>query len=158
MFGRLGAYLLKPEWLLFRLTSLATYLMRDPALFIDRVYGSRMTTPLRKVDRDYLIYEFSRPGVAEMNPRYFKGSNWDLDAAVGRICKNAFRFPVLQLQADSDPAQPPAIFADVATRCPNVRLEWITDAGHFDNLDQPAQVADAINRLVRAAERSSNSH
>ena len=157
-FGRLGAYLQKPQWLLFRVTWLATYLMRDPGRFIDRVYGSRMTTPLRRVDRDYLVYEFSRPGVAEMNPRYFWGTNWDLDAAVGKICTNAFPFPVLQLQADSDPAQPPAIFADVATRCPNVQLEWIIGASHFDNFDQPAQVADAINRFVRAAEPNDLSH
>jgi pimeloyl-ACP methyl ester carboxylesterase len=157
-FGRLGAYLQKPQWLLFRVTWLATYLMRDPGRFIDRVYGSRMTTPLRRVDRDYLVYEFSRPGVAEMNPRYSWGTNWDLDAAVGKICTNAFPFPVLQLQADSDPAQPPAIFADVATRCPNVQLEWIIGASHFDNFDQPAQVADAINRFVRAAEPNDLSH
>jgi pimeloyl-ACP methyl ester carboxylesterase len=57
---------------------------------------------------------------------------------------------VLQLQADRDPAQPPSIFADVATRCPTVQLEWITHAGHVDNFDQPAKVADAINRFVRA--------
>ena len=66
-FGRLGAYLQKPQWLLFRVTWLATYLMRDPGRFIDRVYGSRMTIPLRSLDRDYLVYEFSRPGVAAMN-------------------------------------------------------------------------------------------
>jgi len=151
--SRLAAYLAKPQWLLFRNTWLATYLMRDPARFIDRVYGSRMTTPLQQVDRDYLVYEFSRPGVAEMNPRYFKARNWDLDAAIGKICANAFPFPVLQLQADHDPAQPPAIFAESATRCPNVRLEWVTDASHFDNLDQPAQVADVINRFVHSVDR-----
>jgi pimeloyl-ACP methyl ester carboxylesterase len=117
-----------------------------------------MTTPLRQVDRDYLVYEFSRPGVAAMNPRYFMARNWDLNAAIGKICANAFPFPVLQLQADSDPAQPPAIFADVATRCPNVQLEWITGASHFDNFDQPAQVADAINRFVHSVEPSGLSH
>ena len=156
--GRLGTYLQKPQWLLFRVTRLATFLMRDPARFVDRVYGSRMTTPLRPVDRDYLVYEFSRPGVAAMNPRYFMARNWDLNAAIGKICANAFPFLVLQLQADSDPAQPPAIFADVATRCPNVQLEWITGASHFDNFDQPAQVADAINRFVHSVEPSGLSH
>ena len=80
-------------------------------------------------------------------------ANWDLDAALGAICANAFPFPVLQLQADRDPAQPPALFAGAAARCPNVRIEWITGASHFDNFDQPAQVAAAINRFVRAAER-----
>ncbi|MGO9178424.1 MAG: alpha/beta fold hydrolase [Candidatus Limnocylindrales bacterium] len=87
-----------------------------------------------------------------MNPRYFKARNWDLDAAIARICAHSLPFPVLQLQADRDRAQPPALFADAALRCPNVEVEWVTNAGHFDNFDQPAQVADAINRFVRSVE------
>lgn len=54
-----------------------------------------------------------------MNQKYFDADNWDLTAAIGEICKNEFPFPVLQLQADSDPAQPPSIFADMPTECPN---------------------------------------
>jgi pimeloyl-ACP methyl ester carboxylesterase len=88
-----------------------------------------------------------------MVPRYFLRRNWDLDTALGKICKNRFPFPVLQLQADSDAMQPPSIFAEMATQCPNVRIEWVTNASHFDNFDQPAQVADAINRFVHSAER-----
>jgi hypothetical protein len=37
----------------------------------------------------------------------FLGGNWDLDTAIGKICKNNFHFQVLQWEADSDPAQPP---------------------------------------------------
>ena len=144
-------YLQKPQWLLFRNNWIATYMMRDAGWFIDKVYATRMQTALAKMDRDYLVYEFSRPGVAEMNPRYFQHSHWDLGTALGKICKNQFPFPVLQLQGDSDQSQPQAMFAGIATECPNVRIEWITDANHFDNLDQPAQVADAINRFVHAA-------
>jgi len=58
---------------------------------------------------------------------------------------------VLQLQADSDPSQPKESFSDVERLFPNVRLEWITNASHFDNLDQPAQVADSLNRFLMAA-------
>ena len=150
---KIAAYLQKPQWLFFRINWIATYLMKDAGWFIDKVCGSRMTTPFKKVDRDYLVYEFSRTGVAEMNPKYFLGKNWDLDTAIGKICKNYFPFPVLQLQADSDPAQPPSIFADVATKCPNVRMEWVKGASHFDNFDQPAQVAEAINRFVLGSKR-----
>lgn len=85
-----------------------------------------------------------------MVPRYFAPGNWDLDTAIGKICKNDFSFPVLQLEATQDPAQPPSIFQDAATKCPNVRPEWVTDANHFDNFDQPIQVAEAINRFVNA--------
>jgi epoxide hydrolase 4 len=151
--GLLAAYLQKPQWLLFQSNWIATYMMADPGWFIDFVYGSRMVTPFQPADRDYLVYEFSRPGVAAQVSQYFLHANWDLDTAIGKICSNHFPFRVLQLQADSDPAQPPAIFADAATKCPHVPIEWVKNASHFDNFDQPAQVADAINRFVQAADR-----
>ena len=137
----------KPQWKVFQDTPKATEFLRDAARVIDLVYPSRMTTRLEKADRDYFVYEFSRPGVAEAIANYFKYENWDLEAAVTRVANNGFPFPVLQLQADSDPAQPVASFAD-PTKYPGVTLEWITDASHFDNLDQPEQVAAAINRFL----------
>ncbi len=141
-------YARKPQWKLFQDTAKAVALLRDAGPFIDMVYPPRMKTPFRKADRDYFVYEFSRPGVAEAIANYFKYENWDLEAAVTKIAQNTFPFPVLQLQADGDPSQPVSSFADVPALFPNVRLEWITNAGHFDNLDQPAQVAGAINRFL----------
>jgi pimeloyl-ACP methyl ester carboxylesterase len=148
--GMISAYIQKPQWLLFQSKFIGSYMMEDPGWFINLVYTKRMTTPFSQQDRDYLVYEFSRPGVSDMVPNYFLQKNWDLDTAIGKICTNNFPFPVLQLQADSDPAQPKSIFADVATECPHVQLEWVTNASHFDNFDQPQQVADAINRFVHA--------
>jgi hypothetical protein len=89
-----------------------------------------------------------------MNPRYFQSRNWDLRAAISKICESNFLFPVLQLQPDSDPAQPKSIFADLSGRCPNFQQQWITNASHFDNFDQPEQVADAINKFVKRARAS----
>lgn len=148
-----SAYLQKPQWFFFQNNWIASFLYQDAGWFIDTVYTNRMLTPLKPEDRNYLVYEYSRPGVAEMNPKYFDADNWDLTAAIGDICKNEFPFPVLQLQADSDPAQPRSIFADVPTECPNVQLEWVTNASHFSNFDQPLQVAEAINRFVHMRER-----
>jgi pimeloyl-ACP methyl ester carboxylesterase len=150
--GMISAYLQKPQWLLFQSRFIGAYMMQDPGWFIDTVYTKRMVTPFNQQDRDYLVYEFSRPGVSEMVPTYFLQENWDLDTAIGKICTNTFPFPILQLQADSDPAQPPSIFADIATRCPDIQIEWITNASHFDNFDQPQQVADSINNFVHAAD------
>lgn len=146
--GEAQALSKKPQWLLFQQTWVGTWFMQDPGWFIDGVYKTRMTTPFKKQDRDYFIYEFSRPGVAEQLPKYFDHRNWDLDTAIYGFCKNKYPFPVLALQADRDPAQPKAIFASAATVCPNVELKWITNASHFDNLDQPAQVAAAINGFL----------
>jgi pimeloyl-ACP methyl ester carboxylesterase len=146
--GMISAYIQKPQWLLFQSRFIGSYMMADPGWFINLVYPKRMVTPFEQQDRDYLVYEFSRPGVSDVVPQYFLQKNWDLDTAIGKICTNTFHFPVLQLQADRDPAQPPSLFADIATKCPNVQLEWITDASHFDNFDQPQQVAEAINRFI----------
>jgi pimeloyl-ACP methyl ester carboxylesterase len=146
--GMISAYIQKPQWLLFQSKFIGSYMMGDPGWFIGMVYTKRMVTPFNQQDRDYLVYEFSRPGVSDMVPNYFLQKNWDLDTAIGKICKNDFHFPVLQLQADRDPAQPKSIFADVATACPHVQMQWITNASHFDNFDQPQQVAEAINRFI----------
>ena len=137
----------KPQWKMFQDTPKATEFLRDAPKVIDLVYQPRMKTKLAAADRDYFVFEFSRPGVAEAIANYFKYESWDLETAVTKIAENRFPFPVLQLQADSDPSQPRESFAD-ATKYPGVRLEWITNANHFDNLDQPKQVADAINRFL----------
>ena len=83
---------------------------------------------------------------------YFRFENWDLEAAVTKIANNHFNSPVLQLQADSDPSQPKESFADVEALFPNVKLKWVTKASHFDNLDQPIQVAEAINDFLRSGQ------
>jgi len=146
----ISAYIQKPQWLLFQSKWIAQYMMQDAGWFIDTIYPKRMTTSFNQTDRDYLVYEFSRPGVSDMVPNYFLRKNWDLDTAIGKVCSNNFAFPVLQLQADSDLAQPPSLFADVSTKCPNVKIQWVTNASHFDNFDQPQQVADAINNYVHS--------
>lgn len=138
----------KPQWKLFQNTSVATLFLSDAPNVIDTVYPPRMMTKLDPTDRDYFVFEFSRPGVAEAIANYFKLENWDLEAAVTKIANNPFSFTVLQLQADADPAQPKENFADVEKLFPNIKLTWVTNASHFDNLDQPAQVADAINRYL----------
>lgn len=139
----------KPQWKLLQDKDKAVNIMRNAGPLIDMVYPPRMKTTFAKADRDYFVYEFSRPGVAEAIAGYFQYANWDLEAAVTRIAKNKFNFAVLQLQADSDSSQPMENFADVPKLYPNVKLEWITNASHFDNLDQPAQVAAAINKFLK---------
>jgi pimeloyl-ACP methyl ester carboxylesterase len=153
--GMLRAMARKPQFLLFQSNWLATFMMRDAEWFIDQVYPPRMLKSFNPIDRAYFIYEFSRPKVAEQVPKYFQLRNWDLDAGLTKICKNRFPFPVLILQADSDPAQPATSFADVSSECPHVELKWIKGASHFSNLDQPEQVAEAINEFLRRCERSS---
>ena len=140
----------KPQWKVFQDTRKATEFLRDAQKVIDTVYQPRMKSKFQKADRNYFAFEFSRPGVAEAIANYFKYENWDLEAAVAKVANNHFPFPVLQLQADSDRSQPVENFAD-ASKFPGVKLQWITNASHFDNLDQSKQVADAISRFLAAS-------
>ncbi len=66
--GMISAYLQKPQWLLFQSKFIGSYMMGDPGWFIDMVYTKRMVTPFNQQDRDYLVYEFSRPGVSDVVP------------------------------------------------------------------------------------------
>ncbi|MFZ4617420.1 MAG: alpha/beta fold hydrolase, partial [Rectinemataceae bacterium] len=54
-------YELKPQWKAFQDTPKAIEFLRDAAKVIDLVYPTRMKTKLEKADRDYFVYEFSRP-------------------------------------------------------------------------------------------------
>jgi epoxide hydrolase 4 len=146
--GGRRTYAQKPQWLLFRMTWFARLLMRDVSKFIDLVYVRTHRTRWKEEDRNYLIYEFSRPRVAHQVPLYFKHSNWDTHTALLKFCKNAYDFPVMALQADHDLKQPSSLFERAGEECPCVELRWIKDAGHFDNLEQPAQVAAAINDFI----------
>jgi pimeloyl-ACP methyl ester carboxylesterase len=146
--GGKRTYAQKPQWLLFRMTWLARLFMRDVGKFIELVYVRTHHTRWKQEDRNYLVYEFSRPGVAHQVPLYFRHSNWDTHAALFNFCKYRYNFPVMALQADHDLKQPVSLFARAAEECPCVELRWIEDAGHFDNLEQPAQVAAAINDFI----------
>jgi len=146
--GILRSLMRKPQFLLFQSNWLGTRFMEDAAWFIDRVYPPRMATEFKPVDRDYLVNEFARDGVARQIPKYFKVKNWDLDAAMTKICKETFPFPVLILQADRDASQPVSMFETVPSECPRVDLRWIRDASHFSNFDKPEEVARAINEFL----------
>lgn len=141
-------YLIKPHWVIFRVTWMTRMIMRDVKQFIEFVYIRSQRTRMTREDLDYFIYEYSRPGVVQRVSLYFKRSNWDLKTALGKFCKNKYDFPVMALQADHDFDQPVYLFANAATECPCVELRWIKDAGHFDNLEQTGQVADAINDFI----------
>ena len=146
--NKVALYAQKPQWLVFQVTGLATWLLQDARLFVETVYIRANKTPLAPEDLNYFIYEFSRPGVAGCIAQYFRHSNWDTQTALGKICNNKYDFPVMALQADRDPRQPVTAFAGAAVKCPCVELKWIKDSAHFTSLEQPGQVAGAINDFI----------
>jgi epoxide hydrolase 4 len=150
----LKKYLQKPQFLLFKSETIANLLLSHAQWFIDKAYNhQRLLTRLTSDERTYFIYEFSRPGVSGAVSQYFLSKNRDIDALTTKIAFNNFPFPVMQLQADSDPSQPHEIFDKIPGQGKNVKLKWINRAGHFSNIDQPQQVADAINEMVRSVKK-----
>jgi pimeloyl-ACP methyl ester carboxylesterase len=154
-----GMYKKKPQWLLFKNEAFGKWFLRRTARngrFTRICYKSkrvkRILKPISDEDFAYLTFEFARPGVAEAAAAYFLPRNRDLPALFDKIAYNDFPFPVLQLQADSDPSQPRDIFEKIPQLCKNVKLKWVTGASHFSNLDQPEQVAEGINLLLRSVE------
>jgi epoxide hydrolase 4 len=141
-------YRQKPQWLVFQATGLASRLLQDARLFVKTVYITVNKTPMKQEDLDYFIYEFSRPGVARCISLYFKRTNWDRETVGMKFCKNKYNFPVMALQADRDPKQPVANFANAAAECPCVELKWITDSAHFTSIEQPEQVAKVMNDFM----------
>ncbi|MCL1803068.1 MAG: alpha/beta hydrolase [Eubacteriaceae bacterium] len=144
----------KPQWLLFKNEWISKQILSDYKLFINLVFNEkRMSTDLPDIERTYYMYEFSRPGVANAVAKYFLDKNRDLEALFDKIAYNDFSFPVLQVQADSDPAQPLELFSKIPEVCKNVELAIIRDSGHFTGIDRPEQVAQAINSLLKSAKQ-----
>ncbi|MCK4722441.1 MAG: alpha/beta fold hydrolase, partial [Dehalococcoidia bacterium] len=61
-----------PQFELFRNQDLATSIMSQARTFVTQVYASRTVQKISDEDMEGIIFEFSRSGVAEAVPRYFR--------------------------------------------------------------------------------------
>ena len=67
----------------------------------------------------------------------------------------AIGVPSLVLCGSEDRITPPALSEELAGLIPGARLEWIGDAGHLSNAEQPAAFNAAVERFLAEAERIS---
>jgi len=132
-----------PQFELFRNQELATSIMSDARAFVTMVYESRTVQEIGDEDMEGIIREFSRPGVAEAVPRYFRDFTMESEE-VRRERFAKMTFPVLALQGEKDPAQPLWYFEGIEGVFPDVRLQIVEDAGHFTELEKPDEVSHAI--------------
>lgn len=132
-----------PQFVLLRNQELATSIMSDAETFINTVYEPRTIQEISDEDMEGIILEFSRPGVAEAVPRYFRDFALESEEA-RRERFGKMSFPVLVLQAEKDPAQPLWYFDGIETVFPDVRLQVVKDSGHFTELERPDDVSKAI--------------
>lgn len=137
-----------PQFVILRDQEFATKLFSDAETFVRQVYGERTVQPIPEQDIQRIIEEFARPGVAQAVPRYFRDTSAEtlLDR---QQLYSRMDFPVLLLQGENDPAQPQWYFEGAADQFPEAELQWIRDAGHFTELEQPEQVTKAIRDFLR---------
>ncbi|MDI6857407.1 MAG: alpha/beta fold hydrolase [Dehalococcoidia bacterium] len=134
-----------PQFVLFQDQALAARLMDDAEAFVRTVYEGRTVQPVAEEDMTRIIEEFSREGVAEAVPRYFRDFfSGGVNAEEREALFAAMDFPVLLLQADSDPAQPLWYFDGGTELFPDAELRVVRDCGHFSELEQPKGVTEAI--------------
>ena len=132
-----------PQFELFRNQDLATTIMSQARTFVTQVYASRTVQKISDEDMEGIISEFSRPGVAEAVPRYFR--DFVLESEEVRLERFVkMTFPVLVLQGEKDPAQPLWYFEGIESVFPDVKLQIVEDAGHFTELEKPEEVSKAI--------------
>jgi epoxide hydrolase 4 len=145
-----------PQLKSFKNQSFAHTVMSAPGFLIRSVYGSNTVQTIPEPVLNRIAIEFSRDGVADAVPRYFRDLELDRMLAPGGMDerKQLFQqitFPVLLLQADSDPRQPQWYFDRAAGAFPDARLQWIKDSGHFSELEQPQQFTRAIRDFLSQA-------
>ncbi|MBM4446753.1 MAG: alpha/beta fold hydrolase [Chloroflexi bacterium] len=132
-----------PQFELFKNQDVATGMMSQARTFITMVYEPRTVQKISDEDMEGIIFEFSRPGVAEAVPRYFRDFRLeDEDVRLERFSK--MTFPVLVLQGEKDPAQPLWYYEGIEEVFPNVEFQIIEDSGHFTELEKPEEVSKAI--------------
>jgi len=137
-----------PQFVVLRNQAVATRLFSDTDAFVRQVYGERTVQPIAEEDMLRIIEEFSRPGVAEAVPRYFRDTSAETLLARQQLYSQ-MNFPVLLLQGEKDPAQPQWYFEGAADQFPDAELQWVTNAGHFTELEQPEQVTKAIRDFLQ---------
>ncbi len=137
-----------PQFTLFRDQDYARHLFANAEAFVRFVYQERTVQAVPETDLQHIIEEFSRPGVAEAVPRYFR----DMSEPVLRERAALYahmHFPVLLLQGALDPAQPRWYFEGAVSLFPRAELHFIPDAGHFIELERPEVVTEEIRAFLR---------
>jgi pimeloyl-ACP methyl ester carboxylesterase len=141
-----------PQLELFKDQTVARNIMLNPDGLVATAYGRLTVQPLSEAVLARIADEFRYPGIADMVPKYFRDLELDPagpQRAARAACFSAMTFPVLLLQADSDPNQPLYYFDGGTDLFPDAELSWVTSSGHFSELEQPDQVSAAVREFLR---------
>jgi pimeloyl-ACP methyl ester carboxylesterase len=114
----------------------------DPDFYFDYRLSKMIKSPIDPALLERFKVEMSYPGLEHAVIRYFQSSSFEKERLdrVSRLLPR-MTFPVLLLQADKDDGQPPYYYNDPVNPAVNLfadaRLEWVTNSGHYSNLERP---------------------
>ncbi len=105
---------------------------------------------ISKKDMKRAIYEYSYPKISWAVPRYFRSNGFakEVEDRKNYLLKN-MNFPVLLLEAGSDPFQPRYYYEGAIELFPNAELKFIEGAGHFWAYEKPGEVTEIIKEFFK---------
>lgn len=131
----------------------------DPDFYFQYRLLKMLKNPVPPERLEKFKEEMSYAGLEHAVIRYFQSSSFEKERLdrTSRLLRN-MHFPVLLLQGDLDDGQPPFYFNHpdnpAAAQFPDARLEWVSGAGHYTNLEKPDAVTGSIERFLAAIEQS----
>lgn len=126
----------------------------DPDFYFQYRLLKMLKNPVPEERLEKFKEEMSYAGLPEAVIRYFQSSSFEKERLdrTSRLLRR-MSFPVLLLQGDLDDGQPPYYYGDpvnpAVAQFPNARLEWVSNAGHYTNLEKPERVTQAIEELLK---------
>jgi pimeloyl-ACP methyl ester carboxylesterase len=119
-------------------------LFARPAELVGDLHAILATLPVPEADTRRTIREASHPYIDWCVPRYFQSSSFRqewIDRRLGLI--DAWKCPMLVLQAHDDPFQPREFYEDIERYVPNATVDFVA-AGHYYPLENPAETTQKI--------------
>ena len=104
-------------------------------------------TLLKREDKNYLIYEYSRPHLVESLSRHFNSSTWDFNSSVNLVVNNYFSFPVMEVILQNDKLQDRKFKTSLKKEFPNLNFVFLT-TGHYPMWEKPKMLAELLNLFV----------
>jgi pimeloyl-ACP methyl ester carboxylesterase len=142
---------LAPQDVMFSHPDTCYPLMRDPHLQVLRSFTRLTAKPVDDAHIVRAIQEWSWPDIWWAVPRYFNSSTFRKDWIDRRTrLIDAWRCPMLIMQAGIDPRQPYEFYEKARDFIPNASevLVRIIDAGHSFHAEAPQETTAAIRELL----------
>ena len=119
----------------------ASRLMQKAEAYVRVWFDSSCKPELRPGETEIqeIVAEFSRPGIAESVPRYFR----DLPKTKS-VDYSKFTMPIVQVHGEHDPRKPVEYCLGMEDHLPGLEAILVLDAGHFVTRERPVEMTQAL--------------